>query len=330
MRLVSLFFLILPVACAHNEPQSGADPLRVALHLPHFHNPLDARMVKTWRHLDLVFEQVDFQGRYKQRIPALICYSEIARTKPQPVIICMPGSSNRKEDLLQPLDLIPQWAKKGFFIISIDRKYTVNRVGDLGEAVRQKGLLKVWGEYVYDLICALDYLQTRREANAQHIGMLGLSMGGWEALLLAAMDQRVDVVVSVAGQLHWEEVFKGEAWQVIFQGLDLRRELVENQVSGPEALEAFRRAYPGLYLTDAAQLVQRIAPRPLLLMTGSEDVFIAPMTTQKTHESAAMVYRKMGMEKRLGLWIAPDTGHSFPRSMQERSLAWFERWLGVR
>jgi dienelactone hydrolase len=327
MRTVFSLLLLLLAACTNDKPASEVDPLRAALQVPYFRNPLDSRLVKSWRHLDLVFEQVDFQGRYKQRIPALICYSEIARTHPLPVIVCMPGSSNRKEDLLQPLDLIPRWAEKGFFVISIDRPYGGDRSGDLGEAVRQKGLLKVWGEYVYDLMCALDYLQTRRETDGQYIGMLGLSMGGWEALLLAALDQRVDVVVSVAGQLHWKEVFRERAWQAIFQGLDLRQELVERQATSQEAWQAFRRTYPDIDQVDAALLVKRIAPRPILLMTGSEDTFITPATTQKTHEAATAVYRKMGMGERLDIWIAPDTGHSFPTSMQERALAWFERWL---
>ena len=326
MKAILPLILGLVVGCGGEERDMATD-LRTALEIPHFRNPLDPRLVKSWRHLDLIFEEIEFQGRYGENIPALICYSAMGRTRPLPAVICMPGSSNRKEDLLRPLDLIPQWAEKGFFVISIDRPYAGDRPGDLGEAIQDKGLPKVWGEYVYDLLCVLDYLQTRSEVDAQRIGMLGLSMGGWEALLLAAVDERVKVVVSVAGHLLWEEIFKEGIWQLIFQGLDLRNQLVERKATGTEAWVAFRRSYPAMQQLDAPSAVLKIAPRPLLLMTGDKDPYIVPMATRKTHEAAREVYRSLGKEERLALWIAPDTGHSFPRAMQQRALDWFVRWL---
>ena len=326
MKFHLLLVCFLVTACAEYEVAPKVD-LRDALELPYFRNPLDPHLSKSWRHLDLIFEKVDFQGRFKERIPALICYSEIGRTSPLPAIICMPGSSNRKEDLLQPLDLMPQWAERGFFVVSIDRPYAGNRPGSLQEAVREKGLPRIWGEYVYDLMCAVDYLQTRSEVDAQRIGMLGLSMGGWEALLLAAVDRRIQVLVCVAGQLTWAEVFRDRTWQAIFQGVDLRHKLVKRQASGAEAWQAFRSAYPALVQVDAPLMTERIAPRALLLMTGQDDTYITPAAASKTYETASREYRRQGRQDRLDMWIVPGVGHSFPKAMQQRALAWFRRWL---
>ena len=106
-------------------------------------------------------------------------WSELPRARPLPVLLLMPGSPNRKEDLLRPRALLPLWAQAGFlFVLTIDRPYHGERPGDPAAAIRAKGLPRVLGEYVLDLQRALDYAAARPEADAGRIGMMGLSMGG--------------------------------------------------------------------------------------------------------------------------------------------------------
>jgi pimeloyl-ACP methyl ester carboxylesterase len=314
------------VGCAEEAPLPVED-LRRALGVPFFRNPLEPQLEESWKHRDLVFERVRFQGRYGDWIPALICYSELARSRPLPALLCMPGNGQPKEDFLRSTDLLPRWAEEGFFVISIDRPYHGGRAGDLRDAITQKGLLNVWGESVYDLMRVLDYLQTRQEVVGERIGMLGMSLGGVEALLLAAMDTRVKVVVSVAGQLVWEEIFRGEGWKSVFHGLPLRNQLVEAGASGEEALQAFRRTYPDWNLVDAGKVAPRICPRPLLLLVGEEDPLVAPAAGERTFNSALPYYADLGKEELLQIWVVPKTAHRFPPVMQTRAIDWFKRWL---
>ena len=198
----ALALLAICAACG-GAPDPGTR-IREALHLPdRIPSPLRAEVDTTWRRRDAVVERVRFHGYHGEPIPALVSYSELARTRPLPVLLLRPGSPNRKEDLLQPRALLPLWAQAGFFVLTIDRPYHGERPGDPAEAIRDKGLPRVLGEYVFDLERALDYVEGRPEADSDRIGMMGLSMGGLEALLLAAVDQRVDCVVSVAGQPSW-------------------------------------------------------------------------------------------------------------------------------
>src|SRR5262245_59329476 len=44
--------------------------------------------------------------------------------------------------------------------------------------------------------CALDYLCTRPEADPRRVGCLGLSLGGFRAMLLAAQDRRISAVAT--------------------------------------------------------------------------------------------------------------------------------------
>jgi len=270
---------------------------------------------------------VRFQGRRDDEIPALICYSEMARVRPLPVVLCMPGSPNRKEDLLQPLDLLPRLAEQGFFAISIDRPYHGARTGTADAVLRAQGLAKVWGESVYDLMRTLDYVEGRAEADASRTGMLGLSMGAMEALLMAALDSRISVVVSVSGQLTWREVFSTNSWQLIFQGMDLTHRLRRDGISGQRARSAFLEANPGLATLDASLVAPLIAPKPMLLMTGRDDPFITPAAARHTYTAARPAYEDLEQEDCLELWLEEDLGHAFSSAMQKRALDWFIRWL---
>ena len=324
---------MLLIAAAHGlvgcqgEPRPSAEQVRQALKVPLARNPLNPQLLKTWKLRDLVFEQVRFQGRFGDWIPALVCYSELARTRPQPAILCMPGSPNRKEDLLQPLDLLPRWADRGFFVVSIDRPYHGGRRGDLKEQIKAKGLTQVWGEYAFDLMCTLDYLQSRPEVQAQRIGMLGLSMGGMETLLVAALDRRVQVAVSVAGQVDWEAIFTAGTWKQLLRGMDLHQKLVDQQVEGARAWDVFRSQYPALEVVQASTLTPLIAPRPLLLMCGSDDPYIPPEAVRRAHHRAQPWYASRRRVEHLAYWLEPGVGHHFTPAMQGRALAWFERWL---
>ncbi|NKB70864.1 MAG: alpha/beta fold hydrolase [Candidatus Latescibacteria bacterium] len=325
--LLWLFGLWLGASGCADGLRPTAAEIRQILKIPQARYPLQPQLVKTWTQRDLVFEKVRFQGRYGDWIPALICYSELARSRPLPAILCMPGSPNRKEDLLQPLDLLPRWADRGFVVVSIDRPYHGQRRGDLRKQINSKGLAKVWGEYAYDLLCTLDYMQSRDEILSQRIGMLGLSMGGLETLLVTALDRRVQVAVSVAGQVDWEAIFASGAWKRLLRGVDLQQQLLEQGVAGEQAWGEFRRQYPDMEAVQARVLAPLIAPRPLLLLCGLEDPYIPPEAVRRAHRQALPWYASQRREDRLEYWLQENVGHRFTPAMQERALAWFERWL---
>lgn len=316
--LALLLFLLS--GCAP-EVADRRETLRRALQLPRSSGALSPEVVETWKQRDLVFEQLRFQGLDHQWIQALACYSELARFRPSPALLCMPGSTNRKEDLLHPLDLMPRWADQGFFVLSIDRSQ------DEEALFRQKGLTGLWGDQVYNLMRALDYLESRSEVAQGRIGMLGLSLGGMEALWLGALDPRIRVVVSVSGQLVWQEVFARDSWQLIFGDLPMVKDLIGREVSGPQALAAFFRAYPHLRQLDGLLIAPQLAPRPLLLMTGELDPLIVPAATQSVYDAAQPAYADSGGLDRLEIWVEPQVGHGFSAAMQQRALDWFCRWL---
>jgi len=323
----ALWALLWSAACSPpaDGPAVTAPDVRRALHLPAYRGTLEPRFERAIGRRDLVLEWVRIQGRGDQRIPALVCYR---RDAPRlPAVLCMPGTPNRKEDLVQPQDLLWRLAGEGFFAISVDRPYHGERSGDPDLAIRRKGLGRVWGEYVYDLSRALDYAQSRPEVDAGRLGMLGLSLGGMEALLLGSLDERLNVAVSVGGQVSWAPVFEAGAWRLLFGGLDLTRQLISNGASGTDALAAFRARMPELEVLDASRVAPLLAPRPLLLMTGEEDPYVGAAAARHTYEAALPAYRAAGAADRLDLWVEPGAGHGFTRAMEERAVAWLLRFM---
>ena len=321
----ALSLLAILSACG-GVPDAGTR-VREALHLPDRPSrPLNAQVEPAGRRRDAVIEKVRFDGYHGEPIPALVSYSELPRARPFPVLLLMPGSPNRKEDLLQPRNLLSRWAQAGFFVLTIDRPYHGERPGDPTAAIREKGLPRVLGEYVFDLQRALDYAATRPEADGGSIGMMGLSMGGLEALLLASVDERVDCVVSVAGQLSWTEVFGTEVWQRLFSGLPLTERLIRDRASAERVSQAFHDWMPELSVLDAPFVAASLAPRPLLLMTGELDRHI----TRPPRAGHIRPPRPPTAGARRGAWSSGSSrawGHGFSRRMEGRALAWFQRWL---
>jgi hypothetical protein len=317
--LAALVLLVLGGCGPRQAAEEGE--LRRALQIPSYRGELSPQLTKTWKQRDLIFEQSRFRGRDHQWIEALGCYSELARSRPLPALLCMPGSANRKEELLQPLDLLPRWADQGFFVLSIDR------APDEKSLLEQKGLAGLWGHQVHSLMRTLDYLQTRPEVDGKRIGMLGLSLGGMEALWLGALDERVRVVVSAAGHLAWAEVFARDSWRFIFADLPLGRQLLAQGATGERAWDAFCRLYPQLPELDASRSASLLAPRPLLLMTGALDPYTTPAATRQVYAAAQGAYADSGRPEQLEIWVEPEVGHGFSLPMQERALAWFRRWL---
>jgi predicted esterase len=312
--------------CSH-APECTAKTLRQVLEVPFYSPKLKIEKIKKWERRDLVFERVRFQGRYREWIPAMLVYSKLAFFQPLPAIICMPGIPGKKEDLLQTSALLPLWVDKGFFLISIDRPYYGERGGDMLQAIKNKGLLKVWGESVYDIIRTLDYLESRPEVDPKRIGILGQSMGGMEALITGSLDPRLKVIVSASGQMSWPSIFATGAWRQIFSGLPLTKQLQGKSVAGNNALKAFEITYPGFSQVDAAKMIALLAPRPLLLIGGELDSVIPKEALNYTYNLGLKAYTAKNSKDHLAKFIEPQIGHSFSPAMQEKALGWFVAWF---
>ena len=238
----------------------------------------------------------------------------------------------------------------GYVVLSFDYK-------GWGDSEGPKNRLAPYSR-VADVQAAMTFLAAQPMVDADRLGLYGTSYGGATVVWVAAVDPRAKCVVSVVG------VGNGQRWMrsvrrpdEYFDLLDrsaadrLRRattgqsEFVERadillpDRQSAELAAATRRGTPGAvseipleFIDDTLGfhpewVVDKIAPRPVLFITTSDDRLVPP------EESEAM-YRRAGEPKKLVVlrgWGHYEVyaGECF-RQVMEPTAAWYREHLPAR
>jgi pimeloyl-ACP methyl ester carboxylesterase len=136
-----------------------------------------------------------------------------------------------------------------------------------------------------DISASIDHLASRADVTAG-IGILGLSMGGEEAINAAAQDERVEAVVAEGA------------------GIGNYSDSVATGAHAIERIVNWTQFTTTELLSDAPQpegivsSLRSISPRPVLLITGDEPA----------EKTMGPVYEEAG--ESTTLWELPDTGHT--------------------
>ena len=171
------------------------------------------------------------------------------------------------------------------------------------------GNLDILG-WTRDLKAVLDYLWALPEVDRSRLSLWGFSGGAVVSVCVASQDERVSYIVACAcpAKFSFPEVDEPQSLIKHFRNLGaIRDEAFPPSV--PEWFEGFREVSPVKY-------VAKIAPRPLLLVHGSQDD-IVPVT--HAHE----VYARAGEPKQLV--IVDGAGHRLRQD--DRAMAVAIDWL---
>jgi dienelactone hydrolase len=153
---------------------------------------------------------------------------------------------------------------------------------------------------LWDLSCALDVLGQHPLVDPNRIGMVGLSYGGTSTLFLAAHDERVRAAVVSGYFCEWRESHR-----------------VPWNLCGSQVL-------PGMLgELEHVDLGALVAPRPLLIETGTEDLIFPEAGARREVARLASVYEALGVPERLEHDVF-EGGH---RWHGDRAYPFLERWL---
>ena len=179
----------------------------------------------------------------------------------------------------------------------------------------------------------IDYLDTRPDVDASRIGLIGYSKGGMEAYIAAAVDTRIQVVVSGLGV----ESFR---WALDHGGWSARTDSFKPAVKGaardagvwfirPSFVRQFYdRVAPGIYSEfDGPSMLPLIAPRPLLTINGALDSKTPMPGLMECIAAAKMAYSAARAADKFQFIIEENVGHSVTPEAEKTALKWFERWL---
>ena len=207
------------------------------------------------------------------------------------------------------LDGDPSTWKERSPALSADDVKVINRRGGENEQLVARSLMTAgvtWpGILLWDDLRTLDYLCSRPEVDPRRVGCVGLSVGGYRSLMLAALDERIRAAVDVGWMTSFASQLKSHVRHTI----------------------GFSFHLTGLYrymdLPDVAHLV---APRALMLINGSQDTLFAPEGVQSAFEKIKRGFEKAqaGNKQKCLLYDAP---HEFNLEMQREAWSWLKQWV---
>jgi dienelactone hydrolase len=294
-------------------------------------------------------EHATFASEQGERVTAILLsssrpgglddVSSLGRAR-KPAVIVLHGTGARKEE---EGGLMRAVADRGIIAMAIDARHHGERsrtgdsiaeyTGALLQAYRTGRGHPYMYDTVWDTMRAIDYLATRPDVDPARIGLLGISKGGTETYLAAAVDPRVAVAIPVIGVQGFNWALEHDAWQA---RVDTFREAVAGAARDAGAAKIdtglvrkfYARVSPGIDGTfDAPMMLPLIAPRPLLVVNGDSDPRTPLDGVMECVAAAQRAYAEAGASEKVALYLQPHAGHVFTPIAELVALDWLVSWL---
>ena len=278
-----------------------------------------------------------------ERVPILIIRPEDT-AKPKPLVIVLHGTGGSKEG---QKDWLARVARLGMIGLAIDARYHGARSGGAtGARAYVAAITKAWqtkeGEpqehpfyfdTVWDLWRVLDYVAQRPDVDPKRIAMVGISMGGIQTWLAAAVDERVSVAVPCISVQSFRWSLEHDRWQgragTIQAAHDqAARDLGEPEVNQRVCRVLWTKLLPGILDDfDCPSMLRLFAPRPLLVVSGELDPNCPVEGARLAFAQAEQAYQQAGASDRLKIDVETGSGHTITARQQRLIVDWLERWL---
>ncbi len=158
----------------------------------------------------------------------------------------------------------------------------------------------VQGQYVWDLVRALDYCETRPEIDTAKVGITGTSGGGSATMLTFAFEERIHAAVPVCAATSMEIMPHNGCFCNHLSGL--------------------------MEIGDRSDVLGIRAPAPVCFIGASDDPEFPLEGHQKSYEKLRTLYSKYKSEDKVRLEIV-EGGHDYNRRMREAMYAFFAEHL---
>ncbi len=164
---------------------------------------------------------------------------------------------------------------------------------------------------IFNHMRCVDYLISREEVDPDRIGVIGHSLGGHNALFVAAFDPRIKAIVSSCGWTPFHDYYGGKiaGWTS-----DRYMPLLKTKYS----------LDPDKVPFDFYEVVAAMAPRPFFSNSPLHDSNFDVNGVKKTEPKAREIYKLLGAPDNL-VFRYPDCEHDFPTPVRNEVYAFLDR-----
>lgn len=280
-----------------------------------------------------------------EKIPILI-YKPV-HGKSFPVVICLHGTGGSKEgDEIK--NYLYEFSKRGMMGVAIDARYHGERIPGGADGSKQyvEAITRAWKakdpkhqehpfyfDTAYDLWRLTDYLVTRPDVQPNRLGMMGISMGGIQTWLAAAVDSRIKVAIpDIAVQsFKWSlenNRWEGRANTIWAAHEQAAKDLGNGTVTKENVKAVWDKIIPGITGEfDCPSMIRLFAPRPLLLLNNEKDENCPIGGAQIAFDAATEAYRSKNAMDKLKIHVTPHETHRLLPEHVQMTIEWFMKWL---
>jgi len=161
---------------------------------------------------------------------------------------------------------------------------------------------------------AIDLLQSLPEVDPDRVGVIGHSLGGHNALFLAAFDDRVKAIVTSCGFTSFAKYMKGDLTGWSHKGYMPR---IADRYGKDSRQMPF----------EFSDILLSLAPRGVFINAPLRDDNFEVSGIKDCVEAALPVYDKVFRAKKKLKAVYPNSAHEFPAAVRQASYRFLDRWL---
>lgn len=305
----------------HRKQIVRAEILKDLGGLPDYSGPLNARVTGVIHNDSFTIEKVIYES-----LPGFYITADVYRpNRPgrYPAVLLQAGHTQEGKPENQRVAV--NLATKGFVVLCFDpigqgeREQTYSKQLDaplagwsVPEHIEMGAQAQLIGQglaryFIWDAMRSVDYLASRPDVDASHIGVSGCSGGGALTTFAGALDPRLKVVIPACYPTSFQLLFSTEG------------------SGGPDT----EMVIPHLLASglDTADFVELRAPTPWLLQTTEHDEYnFSHEGVKLVYDEARKWYAIYKAEDNVGFLMGPGS-HGMPLVSREAVYEWMIRWL---